>query len=218
MITILSYLARVIRSKLASDGPQPVVQSEPKISLEVLLGWVHLKARLEGVDIEEMKQLLLELAEVEHQLIRFKQMVDKAESIGVAELSEQQQIDKNVMRKILLKIQQEAVSTKTALCSLVADGLLRRDQVPAICKLVYFENENESPRSEGLHSLESSPTPVDAVSQRNRNCPQLVETLGRQLDCFGPLGDSTQATNHIDGFWNEVKDDAAMPILQKNRW
>ena len=115
---------QVIRSKLASDGPQPVVQPEPKISLEVLLGWLHLKARLEGVDIEKMKQLLFEFAEVEHQLIRFKQMVDKAESIGVAELNENEQIDKNVMLKILLKIQQEAVATKTALFSLVADGLL----------------------------------------------------------------------------------------------
>jgi len=83
---------------------------------------LHLKARLEGVDIEKMKQLLFEFAEVEHQLIRFKQMVDKAESIGVAELNEQEQIDKDVMLKILLKIQQEEVTTKTALISLVADS------------------------------------------------------------------------------------------------
>ena len=124
LITMLSYIAHVVRSKLESDGPQPVVQSEPKISLEVLLGWLHLKARLEGVDIEKMKQLLFEFAEVEHQLIRFKQMVDKAESIGVAELNEQEQIDKNVILKILLKIQQEAVATKTALFPLVVDGLL----------------------------------------------------------------------------------------------
>jgi len=124
LISILRYvyIAQVIRSKLANDGPQPVIQSEPKISLEALLGWLHLKARLEGVDIEKMKQLLFEFAEVEHQLIRFKQMVDKAESIGVAELNEQEQIDKNVMLKILLKIQQEEVTTKTALISLVTDS------------------------------------------------------------------------------------------------
>ena len=88
----------------------------------------------------------------------------------------------------------------------------------AVEKLVYFENETESPRSDGLCSLESSPTPVDAMSQRNRNCPQLAGTLGRQLDCFGQLGDSTQATYHIDGFWNEVENDAAMPNLQRYRW
>ena len=85
---------------------------------------MHLKARLEGVDIEKMKQLLFEFAEVEHQLIRFKQMVDKAESIGVAELNEQEQIDKDVMLKNLLRIRQEEVTTKTVLFSLVADGLL----------------------------------------------------------------------------------------------
>jgi len=105
LLTILLRTAEIIRSKLTSDGPQPVVQSEPKVSLEVLLGWLHLKARLEGVDIEKMKQLLFEFAEVEHQLIRFKQMVDKAESIGVAELNEQEQIDKDVMSEILFKIQ-----------------------------------------------------------------------------------------------------------------
>ena len=49
-------------------------------------------------------------------------MVDKAESIGVAELNEQEQIDKNVTLEILLKIQQEAVATKTALFSIAADS------------------------------------------------------------------------------------------------
>ena len=83
---------------------------------------MHLKARLEGVDIEKMRQLLFEFAEVGHQLIRCKQTVDKAESIGVAELNEQEQIDKDVMLKISLKTQQEEVATKTALFSLVADS------------------------------------------------------------------------------------------------
>ena len=49
-------------------------------------------------------------------------MVDKAESIGVAELNEQQQIDKDVMLKLLFKTQQEEAATKTALFSLVADS------------------------------------------------------------------------------------------------
>ena len=61
-ILLLTATAQIIRSKLTSDGPQSVVQSEPKICLEVLLGWLHLKARLEGVNIEEMKQLLFEVA------------------------------------------------------------------------------------------------------------------------------------------------------------
>ena len=78
LLTILLHIVEVIRSRLTRDGPQPAVQSEPKISLDVLLGWLRLKARLEGVDIERMKQLLFEFAEVEHQLARFKQMVDKA--------------------------------------------------------------------------------------------------------------------------------------------
>ena len=38
LLAILLHIVEVIRNKLTSDGPQPAVQSETKISLEVLLG------------------------------------------------------------------------------------------------------------------------------------------------------------------------------------
>ena len=45
LLTMLLYIVEVIRNKLTSDGPQPVVQSEPKISLDALRGWLHLRVR-----------------------------------------------------------------------------------------------------------------------------------------------------------------------------
>ena len=69
-----------------------------------------------------MKQLLFEFAEVEHQLIRFKQMVDKAEGIGLAELNEQEQIGKDVMIEVLPMLQEAQAIAKEKLFSLVPIG------------------------------------------------------------------------------------------------
>ena len=56
LYSIVSHTVTAIHNKFASDGPQSSVQPGPQLG--VLVGWLRLKAQLEGIDAQNRRKRL----------------------------------------------------------------------------------------------------------------------------------------------------------------
>ena len=114
---LIGHLQVAIRQKFhcsAGSTGQSAKSGEPKVPFAVLVGWLVEKMRAHGTDLEDGKELLWDLAQREHHLWRFTQILRKANEMELG-ISDEKMIDRRVLNEIMPLVEQASATAKNAL-------------------------------------------------------------------------------------------------------
>jgi len=100
-------------------------------SLDILVSWLYDQAENHSVEVNEVKELLLQLIDAEHRLYRFKQILEKANAIPLEELTTEKIADREVLREALILIVTEQQNAKKAVVQYITGQSTSSAQRPA---------------------------------------------------------------------------------------
>ena len=128
--SVVENISSAVRFAFESCAEEPATV-DPITSLDVLVSWLYDQAENRSVEVNEVKELLLQLIDAEHRLYRFKQILEKADAIPLQELNAEKETDREVLRKVLQALYIEQQNAKKAIVQYITDQSTSSAQRPA---------------------------------------------------------------------------------------
>ena len=134
--SVVGNISSAVRFAFESCAEHPAAV-DCVTSLDILVSWLCDQAENHSVEVNEVKELLLQLIDAEHRLYRFEQIVEKAEEIPLEELTTESEADKEILRETHILIVTEQQNAKKAVVQYITGQSTSSAERPA-----------NSPRSE----------------------------------------------------------------------
>ena len=128
--TVVENISSAVRFAFESCAEEPATV-DPITSLDVLVSWLYDQAENHSVEVNEVKELLLQLIDAEHRLYRFKQILEKADAVPLEEWNAEKETDREVLRKVLQALYIEQQNAKKAIVQYITDQSTSSAQRPA---------------------------------------------------------------------------------------
>ena len=128
--SVVENISSAVRFAFESCAEEPATV-DPITSLDVLVSWLYDQAENHSVEVNEVKELLLQLIDAEHRLYRFKQILEKADAVPLEEWNAEKETDREVLRKVLQALYIEQQNAKKAIVQYITDQSTSSAQRPA---------------------------------------------------------------------------------------
>ena len=109
--SVVGNISSAVRFAFESSAQQPAAVDRTT-SFDILVSWLYNQAENHSVEVNEVKELLLQLIDAEHRLYRFKKLVAKADAIPLEELTPESEADREVLRETLILVMTEQQKAK----------------------------------------------------------------------------------------------------------
>ena len=119
---LVGHISSAIRYRFANTGAKPAEDLVPTVPFHVLLAWPCAKGQQRSMDDTQMKELLCEFANDEHQLFRFKNIVEQTNEVGSK--SAEGRLDVKTLNEVLPLVEQTTLCTGRALIDVVGGKLV----------------------------------------------------------------------------------------------
>ena len=120
-----------MRFAFESSAEEPAAVERLKAVLNSLVSWLYHQAEDHSVEVNEVKELLLQLIDAEHRLYRFKKIVAKADAIPLEELNPESEADREVLRETVILIMAEQQNAKKTVMQYITGQSTSSAEQPA---------------------------------------------------------------------------------------
>ena len=116
--SVVGNISSAVRFALenSAEHPAPV---DCTTFLDILVSLLCDQAENHSVEVNEVKELLLQLLDAEHRLYRFNQIVERAEEIPLEDLTTESKQDRKVLRETHILLVTEQQNAKKAVVNYV---------------------------------------------------------------------------------------------------
>ena len=128
--SVVGNISSAVRFAFESSAEQPAAVDRTT-SFDILVSWLYNQAENHSVEVNEVKELLLQLIDAEHRLYRFKQLVAKADAIPVEQLTPESEADREVLRETLILVMTEQQKAKKTVMQYITGQSTSSGERPA---------------------------------------------------------------------------------------
>ena len=128
--SVVGNICCAVRFAFESCADQPAAVDRDT-SLDILVSWLYDLAENHSVEVNKVKELLLQLIDAEHRLYRFKQILEQANAIPLEKLNPEKEADREVLREALVLIVTEQQNAKKAVVQYITGQSTSSAQRPA---------------------------------------------------------------------------------------